>query len=489
MTVRESLSGLTPEPLWRYFDLISQIPRCSGHEDQIQSTVKKLGQERGLEVREDGVGNVVLVIPAAAGCEAWPTVVLQGHTDMVCEKNSDVDHDFFSQGIDVIRDGEWLTANGTTLGADNGVAVASALALLDDAPEKHGALELCFTIDEERGLTGAGGIEPHMLTGRMLLNLDSEEEGFVTVGCAGGGDTKVRLACTREQVPGDWERISFGIKGLTGGHSGMDIIHNRANSIRCLGRGLDAVAREAGGLRIFTIEGGSMRNAIPREASAVVAVPAGGRAKAEALITRLQAELAAEFAKTDPNLRLSVAESKLVPPGAFTAGDSQKVVALLLAIPSGVIAMSRDIEMLPETSNNLGVVRMDGDTVELVNCGRSSVGSALEAVRAGIRAPAEALGAEVNMEAGYPGWQPDLDSELLAVFKAVHQDVTGKPPEVLAIHAGLECGLLGEKFPGMDMISFGPEMHGVHSPEERLNIASTQRFYALLKTLLSRLRG
>ncbi len=485
--MQEAFQGLEPEALWRYFDLVTSIPRCSGKEEKIREAVKKIGREKGLEVREDKVGNVVLAVPASPGKESSPTVVLQGHLDMVCEKNRDVDHDFETQGIRVVRDGDWITAEGTTLGADNGVAIAAALALLDDPPSRHGPLELLFTVDEERGLTGAGGIEPHMLKGRILLNLDSEEEGYVTVGCAGGGDTLVEIQGKRREAPKGWEAVQVRVFGLTGGHSGIDILENRANSLKCLARVLDRAGREAGGFLLHSLEGGSKRNAIPREALALVSFPPGGTAKAEKAARAVEEELKGEFGATDPGLKVEIRPAAGEAPMPFAEETGKAVVGLILGIHSGVYAMDRNIPGLVETSNNLGVAETKGDTVSLVNCTRSSVNSALEAARAGLRALGETAGGKVTLEPAYPGWKPNLDSRLLQLFKKVHKEVTGKEPEVMAIHAGLECGILGEHFPGMDMISIGPDMKAVHSPDEKLSIPSTQRFYKLLKTLLEAL--
>ena len=483
LVVRDAVKGIAPEVLWRYFDMISQIPRGSGNEAAIQTALENLAKEKGLAARRDAVGNLVVVIPATAGCASSPTVVLQGHTDMVCEKNNDSNHNFEKDPIDLVRNGDWLTAKGTTLGADNGVAVAAALALTDDPPEKHGKLELLFTVDEERGLTGAGGIESHMLTGKIMLNLDSEEEGFVTIGCAGGGDTRIRVRCVKGELPAGWETMKVSITGLKGGHSGIDIHENRGNSLRLMGRFLDRVRTEAGGLRIFSLGGGSKRNAIPREAFCELAVPAGGRAKAEGVRGIVAGELKVEFGATDPKLEVLLGEvSGSGKP--FTKDTTDKLVALLLTIPTGVIAMNRKIVGLVDTSTNLGVVEANGDVLEFVSCSRSSIGSALEAVRESLRVLGESVGVEAVLEGSYPGWNPNLESPLLATFKNVHKRVTGSDVKVMAIHAGLECGLLGKKFPGMDMISIGPDMDGVHSPDERLSISSTERFYHLLKATL-----
>lgn len=485
--MQKAFEGLEPKTLWSYFDAITQIPRCSGKEERILAYLVGIAEKRGLATRRDKVGNLVIVVPATSGCEKAPTVVLQGHVDMVCEKNSDVSLDFDRDGIPVVRDGDWITAKGTTLGGDNGVALASMLALLDEPPARHGTLELLFTVDEERGLSGAGGIEPHMLTGRVLLNLDSEEEGFVTVGCAGGGDTIIALKGTREAAPSGWETVTLALRGLQGGHSGIDILENRANSLRCLGRVLDRVQRAVGGFRLVSLQGGSKRNAIPREATAVVALPAGGRAKAAALCEAAVRDLRAEFSPTDPKLELRLEDA---PEGAarpFSAADSAHALTLLLTIPTGVLAMNRGIAGLVETSTNLGVVDGSEDTLRFVSCTRSSLAPALEGVRQGIRALGEALGCAVSLEPSYPGWNPNLESKLLARFKEVHREVTGAEVNVMAIHAGLECGILGERFPGMDMISFGPDLKGVHAPGEKLSVPSTGRFFHLLKELLQAL--
>jgi dipeptidase D len=482
--VQNAFDGLEPKVLWKYFDAISQIPRCSGQEERILGYLTELAGKRGLTTRRDTVGNLVIVLPASPGCEKSPTVVLQGHVDMVCEKNRDVTHDFEKDGIPVVRDGDWITARGTTLGADNGVALSSMLALLDQPPARHGALELLFTVDEERGLTGAGGIEPHMLDGRVLLNLDSEEEGFVTVGCAGGGDTVIALHLRREAAPAGWEPAQLQVRGLRGGHSGIDIHENRANSLRCLGRVLDRMGRELGGLRLGQLEGGSKRNAIPREASALIWLPAGSRAQAERATAAAAADLRAEFGSTDPELEAKLDAPPAQLPQPFSAEDTTRALTLLLAIPTGVLAMNRSIPGLVETSTNLGVVEGEDDVVRFISCTRSSLGAALEGARQGLRALGESVGAEVSLEPRYPGWNPNLESRLLARFKEVHEKVTGQKVKVMAIHAGLECGILGERFPGMDMISFGPDLKGVHAPGEQLSIPSTERFFKLLKELL-----
>lgn len=480
----KAFEGLKPAPVWHYFDMITQIPRGSGNEAAIQEAISNVARERDLKVRQDAVGNRVICVPASDGCADWPTVVLQGHVDMVCEKNSDIKHDFASDPIDVVRDGDWITAKGTTLGADNGIAVATALALLDDPPEKHGPLELLFTVDEETGLTGATQIEEHMISGKLLLNLDSEEEGFVTIGCAGGGDTVFSLTGDREAAPSGWQSFKITLRGIRGGHSGIDILHNRGNALCLMARFLEKARRKSDGLRLISLNGGSKRNAIPREATALVAMPAGSEVALQALSAELTEDLKVEFGATDPNLELRIQQHNDTTINPFNETTSTAAIALLLATPSGVIAMNREITGLVETSNNLGVVSTSDDTLRCVNCSRSSMESARDAVRDAMRAAAEALGASVTVENGYPGWKPDTQSRLLEIFKTVHKRVTKNEPEVMAIHAGLECGILGKRFPGMDMISFGPDMEGVHAPGERLSIPSVQRFFELLKEVL-----
>lgn len=480
-------AGLEPAPLWQAFAMICQTPRCSGDEGRIRERVLAFASQKGLKTRQDEVGNVVLLVPAAGGCEDWPTVVLQGHLDMVCERTRRSTHDFTRDPLRVERDGDWLVAPETTLGADNGIALAAALALLDDAPPRHGPLELLFTVDEERGLTGATQIGPHMIEGTVLLNLDSEEEGFITVGCAGGGDTLLELPLSRAEVPSRWALARLVIDGGSGGHSGIDIHRNRANALRCLGRAADALGRALGGLRLAAVEGGSKRNAIPRDASALVAFPADDPQLVEDVCSKLEAELASEFGSSDPELTVRLEEADAPSDGCYDESTTRRALALLLATPSGVLAMNRELPDAVETSTNLGVASEHDDRLRLVCCTRSSLASALEAARLGLRALGELAGAAVIQEAAYPGWAPDLSSRTAAIFKEVHAELFGKPPEVMVIHAGLECGILGERFSGLDMISFGPTMLGVHAPGEKLSISSTQRFFTLLKALLGAL--
>jgi dipeptidase D len=481
-----AFAALTPKPFWRWFEQVSAIPRPSGREERVRDWLVSVARERGLVHRTDAIGNVVLVVPATEGDERAPTVVLQAHMDMVCEKNKEREFDFLAEPIPVRRDGNWLCADGTTLGGDNGVGIAAALSLIDDGPARHGPLELLFTVDEERGLTGARQVDPALCSGRLMLNLDSEEEGFVTIGCAGGGDTIVSLHVSREELPAGSTIVQVEVKGLVGGHSGIDIDKHRANALRCMGRLLDRGAA-GGGLRLASLVGGNARNAIPREATAILAVSSDARERLSAAAAALQAELRNEYGAIEPDLTLSVGPAPAGAARPLSAVDSQRALALLLATPTGVTEMNRDIALGPETSTNFGVAATEGDTIRFTSMTRSSIASAIEGVRAQLRATGEALGAEVELDSAYPGWKPDPQSALLARFQDIHDRVTGHSAKVLVIHAGLECGMLGERFPGSQMISFGPDLHDVHTPRERLSIPSTGRFLQLLSALVESL--
>ena len=377
---------------------------------------------------------------------------------------------------------------GTTLGADNGIGSAAALALADDPDAVHGPLEVLLTVDEETGMTGARELDPALVTGRRMLNLDTEEEGAVYIGCAGGGDVLCKFPVETMARP-DWTAVfRIDVKGLAGGHSGLNIHENRANAIKVLARVLDALPESGVDYQLVNIEGGSKRNAVPREAFARIIVSADDVESLMAEIARLEAEIKAEFTATDPDMVLVCTARPDCKCGTiFTASFTRKLVAALHASPSGVVTMSRDVPGLVETSNNLGVIHTNEDDIEVVHCTRSSVTSALEALRTSIRALYELAGANVDLQPSYPGWAPNVASPLLKKALAVYEQTTGKKAEIKAVHAGLECGLLGEKCPGMDMISIGPEMHAVHSPDEKVSVSSTARFYAYLKTLLAAL--
>ncbi len=474
--------GIEPAYLWKHFEALTQLRRPSGEEEEAVAYVTRWAQEHAFPFVKDKAGNVVVKVPASKGCETAATVVLQGHLDMVCERNADSPYDAREGRLHVVREGDWITADGTTLGADNGIGVAAALAAAEDPGVKHPPLELLLTIDEETGMTGARELEPEHLEGRLMLNLDSEEDDLLFVGCSGGMDTRFRLAFETADAPSSTVFRRLSLSGLKGGHSGLDINHNRMNAIAALARILDNAGIP---LRLASIDGGKMRNAIPREAEAVVSLAAADVDAFGRSVEATVAELKEQFAGLDDGLVVEVKEEQ--PRPVMDEELSRRLIRFLRALPSGVIAMSQDIEGLVETSTNLGVVHTAEGQVEAVSCSRSSVGPALRMVTGQLNAIAALAGVEAQEEGGYPGWKPNLDSKALKVVRQSYEDLFGDEPQVTAIHAGLECGLLGEKVKGMDMVSFGPTIRGAHSPDEKVSIPSTQKFYRLLSTVLERL--
>lgn len=481
----DAISGLEPEPVWRYFSEISKIPRCSGNEQAISSYVMEKAGELGLDARQDEYLNVVVRKPATEGREDAASVCLQGHLDMVCEKNKSVEHDFENDPIQLVREGNVLMADGTTLGADNGIAVATSLALMEDSSLKHGPLEFLFTVDEETGLTGAAHLEPGFVESGTLLNLDSEDEGVLFVGCAGGRDTVGSWSVEVTGAPSGTVPRLLKVSGLVGGHSGLEIDKQRGNSIKILARVLDELAGR--GVRVSRIEGGNKRNAIPREAEARVLVPEDLTREAESLISEFDEIVKAELAAVDPAVTITLDRTddehgKTV----LNEEDQTRLIRTLLGLPHGVVRMSEDIPGLVQTSTNVAVIGMTDGQVELETSQRSSVASEIEAIVRSVTAIMELGGAEVRSGGGYPGWKPNMDSEILKVAKSTYQELFGKEPEVTAVHAGLECGIIGEKYPGMDMVSFGPTMHGVHSPDEKILIDTVERFWQYLRAVLER---
>ena len=479
------VSTLEPTVVWSHFDAILTIPRASKDEARMRSHVVDAAARCGCSRAVDAAGNVVVRKPAAAGHESAPVTVLQSHLDMVQEKNADVAHDFATDAIVPRRDGDYLKATGTTLGSDNGIGVASMLAVMEAADLVHGPLELLFTIDEETGLTGAAQLDAGLLAGRRLINLDSEEEGLVYVGCAGGGDTRITLPLAAAAVGGDDVAVPLALTGLKGGHSGCDIHLQRGNAVGLLARTLWA-AHLRTPLRLARLEGGSAHNAIPREAFATIVIGASER---ERVVAALRGEFDAiqdEYRPADPAMALAVGDADRADT-AWTPETTTTVLRLIASLPHGVEAMSYDIPDLVETSNNLATAKGADGSLVLTTSSRSSIDAALDALRRRIRATAELAGAAVDQRPAYPGWKPNLDSPLLEVVKAVHARELGSAPGVKAIHAGLECGIIGKKVPGMDMISFGPVIEFPHSPDERVHIESVGRFYRLLTATLAAL--
>ena len=482
------VSELSPHSLWRHFDHLLTIPRGSKHEAAARNYVLDVAAGQSLAAIETAGGNVLVRKAGKAGRETTVSVVLQAHLDMVQEKNSDTRHDFAADPIRPRRDGAWLAAEGTTLGADNGIGVAAMLALIEDDELAHGPLEFLFTVDEETGLTGAKELPTDVLDSLFLINLDSEEDGVITIGCAGGGDTRIHLPLVRSDPEGG-SCLEVVISGLKGGHSGVDIHLQRGNAIRILSRAL-YVAAEASELRVVRMSGGNARNAIPREAMATIWLSDPDQAEIcrEALSSEFRA-IATEIGRSDPGFRSSV-ESAESPPGAWDASSTKVVLDLLIALPHGVIRMSDDLPGLVETSTNLAVVadQEDGNLFVLLNS-RSSVATALEALRRRIEAIARTAGATVEQADGYPSWQPDVESPLLAMMRDTYTNVIGAPPTVGAMHAGLECGIIGEKYPEMDMVSFGPLIEFPHSPDERVRIDTVEPFFRVLRATLIRVAG
>lgn len=477
------ISEWEPHALWAHFDEILKIPRASKDEGQIRQYVLGVAERNGLEAKVDGSGNVVVRKPGSPGHENAAATILQSHLDMVQEKNSDVEHDFETDAITPVKDGAYLKADGTTLGSDNGIGVAAMLALMEDQEAEHGPLEFLFTVDEETGLTGAAGLGDDMLAGRQLLNLDSEEEGIITIGCAGGGDTHLQLPMAEERAEGS--AVHIVIQGLKGGHSGVDIHLQRANAIKVLSRALYAAWLEEP-FRVADLSGGNAHNAIPREASATVVLK--GEKEVARFRGRLEEELDTivhESSTVDPGMTFEVTEVS-TPPTVWDEVTTRRGLALLTTLPHGVVRMSPDIPGLVETSTNLAVAARRNGDLDILLSSRSSVESALRALRQRIRSAGSLAGAEAEEEDAYPGWEPDVGSRLLGVVKEVYAEHLGEP-EVGAIHAGLECGIIGEKYDGMDMVSFGPQIEFPHSPDERVKIDSVQSFYVVLRALLERL--
>ena len=473
--------GLQPALIWQHFEALTRIPRCSKNEAAAAAYVIDWAAGLGFDTARDAAGNVVVRVPGTPGREQQPSVVLQGHLDMVGEKDSDSPHDFDRDPIPVRRDGDWLAASGTTLGADNGMGVAASLAVAQDPDALHGPLELLFTVDEETGLTGAQGLEPGFLSGQTMLNLDSEEEGAVYVGCAGGVDTTIDLPLHR--APGQGQAISVRVHGLKGGHSGLDINAGRGNAIQVLCWLLDRL-RGVAEPGLVAFEGGDKRNAIPREARATVLLSDQGATAARALLPALQQDLTAIYGVTDPGFAVDLSPADPPEQAPLTTASRDALLDLLLGLPHGVQTMSQQVEGLVETSTNLAVARVSTASAQMVQTTRSSVMPARDLVQQGIFATARLAGATPSSGGGYPGWQPNMESPVLQVARAVHAQLFGAEPAVKAIHAGLECGIIGEKMGGMDMISFGPAIENPHSPSERVKIDTVGRFYDFLKALL-----
>lgn len=479
------ITGLNPQILWQRFYEISQVPRPSKKEEKIRNFLKELFAQLGVNYKEDKVGNIIATVPATKGYEKSPAVILQGHVDMVCEKNKETKFNFETDPIKLLHDDGWIKADGTTLGSDNGIGVAAALAVITDPEVIHPPLELLFTVDEETGLTGANNLEKGTLKGKILLNLDSEEDGAFYVGCSGGVDTLGTFKIESEQTPKGFKPFEIMVSGLKGGHSGLDIIAGRANAIKLLGRLLNAIQKFD--FRIAVIDGGSLRNAIPRESEAIIFCSEKDTAEIEKVIRELESKILFEFKTPDSGFKVNFKSVQSDIQNVFTKSFGSKIINTILAIPHGVIAMSPDIDGLVETSTNLATVKVQENNLIFGTSQRSSIESAKISIANTMKSILLLAGAEVEITDGYPGWAPNLDSGILRISKSVFKEMFSKEPEIKAIHAGLECGILESKNPGIDMISFGPTIMGAHSPDERIKIDTVERFYDLLKGILKRI--
>ncbi|MBN1542728.1 aminoacyl-histidine dipeptidase [candidate division KSB1 bacterium] len=479
------LKDLEPKLLWKYFDEIRKIPHPSGKEEKIAEYVVSVAEKLGLDYDKDSVDNVLIRKAATPGHEKAPTVVLQGHLDMVCEKNSDKTFDFDKDPIELVIDGEWLKADGTTLGADNGIGVAAALAILEDDNLVHGPIEALFTVDEERGLVGAMSLSPDWLQGRTLINMDSEDLGVFSIGCAGGADSHIHLPVNYQAPRGD-TAVEVHLSGLRGGHSGIDIHEGRGNAVKILNRLLYQLQKTLP-FELACLEGGDKHNAIPREAMARIVVKKDQVKTVEDWMAKAIKDIRIEFNPVEKNIQIAVKKADGNLPQVLDPDSQNRLLALIFALPHGPLAMSRDIKGLVETSNNVASVKCDKDKIKLHLSSRSSNMSALKATRDKLVAIAEMAQAKVEQPEGYPGWMPDLDSEILKISSKTYKEVTGKEAKYEAIHAGLECGLIGEKFPGMDMISLGPTLKHPHSPDERVHVESVDVFFKHVLKILEKL--
>ena len=473
---------LKPAHVFEMFARINAIPRPSKREEKMISFLKDFGESLGLETKVDETGNVLIRKPATPGMEQKPTVILQSHMDMVCEKDNDVDFDFDTDAIQTYVDGEWMKAKGTTLGADDGIGCAMEMAILADNTIKHGPLECVFTRDEETGLTGAEGMQPGFMTGQMLINLDSEDEGELFVSCAGGCRTTATFRFTPEAAPADAFFLQLTIKGLTGGHSGDDIDKKRANANKLLARYLyDGM--KAWGLRLSDIQAGGLHNAIPREAACLVCIPNKYKEQARVKWNIFAAEVQEEFCTTEPTMEFLL-ESAEPAATVLPADVNCRLISALQAVDNGVYAMSQDIALV-ETSSNLASIRQTEPGVIFINSSqRSSLMSNRHNMAHTVAAVFELAGAEVEIGEGYPGWAMNPKSEILRIAREQYVRLFQKEPVVRGIHAGLECGLFSEKYPGLDMVSFGPTLRGVHSPDERLLIPTVDMVWRHLLAIL-----
>ena len=475
--------SLEPKALWKNFAALNAVPRPSKKEEKVREFIIKFGQDLGLKVETDEVGNVLIKKSAYPGMEDRKTIVMQSHLDMVCQKNNDVEFDFDTQGIEMyIEDNKFVTANGTTLGADNGIGVATIMAILESKNIPHPAVEAFFTIDEETGMTGALGLKAGFLSGKILLNLDTEEDDELDIGCAGGIDVTAKKSYVAEAVEG--EAFILTLKGLNGGHSGIQIHEGLGNSNKLIARILNLGL--AYGLQIAHMEGGSLRNAIPRESWVKIVLPTAKVEEFKAAYEVLSAEIIEEYQNLEPKMEISLVNTDAVAT-AMSAVDTKVFVQTIMAAFNGVYRMSPDVAGLVETSNNVARVEVIEGNVKVLCLTRSSVDSNKMALAETLKSGFELGGFEVTFSGAYPGWKANPNSEILDLMKGIYVELHGAEPKVVACHAGLECGIIGTNYPGLDMISFGPNISGAHSPDERVEIASVQKYWNYLLEILKRI--
>lgn len=481
------LANIKPEKVFYYFEEISRIPRGSGNEKGISDYLVKFAKEKQLPVIQDSHNNVIISKKGTKGYEGSPIVVIQGHLDMVCEKNNSKQHDFEVDPIELIVEGDVIRANGTTLGADNGIAIAYAMALLDSTDIPHPPIEVLLTSDEETGMSGAASLRPEDVKGRMLINIDNEEEGQLLVSCAGGLRTKIALKVDWVAAPSEVTTCSIKVAGLKGGHSGMDIIKQRGNSNKILGRVLVDIMGKVS-FDLAAINGGAKDNAIPREASAEIAIKDEAIPALRKEVDSWNKILKNEYRKSDPELQIQLETCGCITGKVFSTDCKEKAIKLLYLIPNGIQTMSMDIDGLVQSSTNLGIVKTSGDAVTYESAVRSSIRSLKRDIVKQTETIAEALGASIAIHSEYPEWQYDPNSKIRDIFQKVHREMYKKDAEIVAIHAGVECGLFKEKFPDIDMISFGPNLFDVHTPDEHMSISSVERTWEYLLNVLKEIK-
>lgn len=477
------IKNLHPTVIWENFYKLTQVPRPSEHEEKAQTFMLDWAKENHIDAKIDEIGNIIMSKPATQGMENRKGIILQGHLDMVPQKNEDTKHDFTTDAIQAYVDGEWVKAKGTTLGADNGIGVATAMAILTSTDIPHGPIEVLITATEETGMDGANGLKPGVLKGDILLNLDSETEGELYVGCAGGLNSTAVFSYKEEVVHAGSKAFRIAVKGLKGGHSGIDINLGRGNSNKLLFRFLKTNTQELG-IRIASINGGSLRNAIPRESFAIITIPSDNEAKLIDAVKKAASIYRAEIIEKDPDLQIN-ADAVSMPASVIDECVQERLINVVLAYPNGAVRMIDSMPDIVETSNNLAIIKTENGKISVITLMRSSVETAKTAMTQVIEAIAQLAKADsITFEGAYPGWKPNPDSAILKEMQATYLKLYGKKPEILAIHAGLECGILGSKYPNWDMISFGPTICHPHSPDEKVNIPSVDKFWNFLKETL-----